>query len=62
VTLFYFLTGQYPFDASSCDELYEKICKGKYTLPKSMSEGAQSLLSKMLLKDPKLRISASEAL
>lgn len=62
VSLYSFLTGEPPFDAKNCDGLYQKIKKGEYTLPFTLSKGARDLISKMLVVNPSERISASEAL
>ena len=36
-------------------DLYDKICKGKYTIPNHVSDKAKDLLSKILVTDPKRR-------
>eukprot|EP00158_Paraphelidium_tribonemae_P005913 Partr_v1_DN27587_c0_g1_i2_m30046 putative serine threonine-protein kinase len=55
VILYALLSGRLPFDATSMNELYEKIAKGKYTCPAHFSPGAINLISIMLKTDPKKR-------
>lgn len=65
VLLFLLLTGDYPFDGDNRSEVFEKIKKGKYSLDcaqNHISKAGKDLLSKMLTKDPKKRITAENAL
>ena len=39
VILFALLSGRLPFDATTMNELYEKIAKGKYQCPSHFSAG-----------------------
>ena len=41
-------------------DLFKKISKGKYEAPSTMSEGAKSLIERILKINPEHRISASQ--
>ena len=56
------LIGECTFDAESMNELREKIEKGNYTLPASLSKEIVSFLNGMLQFDLKKRLSAEELL
>ena len=54
--------GKKVFEAQTIDELYEKIQKGKYKLPKTLSKEIISFINSMLVKDADYRKSAEELL
>lgn len=56
VTLFFFVTGKYPFSGGNVFNLFENIAKGLFDLPE-VDPLLQDLLTKMLCKDPTERIS-----
>ena len=57
IVLYAMLCGYLPFEdeTGNNDDLYDKICKGKYTIPNHVSDKAKDLLSKILVTDPKRR-------
>lgn len=66
VILYILLSGHTPFSGKNDEEILQKISRGFVSFEKpewaSLSSSAQSLLRKMLKKDPSLRISAEDAL
>ncbi|OMJ68257.1 hypothetical protein SteCoe_34339 [Stentor coeruleus] len=66
VILYILLSGRPPFSGKTDEEIYQKISRGFISFERpewaSISPSAQSLIRKMLQKDPSLRISANEAL
>lgn len=66
VILYMLLSGLPPFVASSEVELYQKIQRGIYSLTgprwNGVTKGAIDLLQNMMMRDPKKRFSALEAL
>ena len=54
------LTGHLPFYEKEREALYVKIRSGEFTIPSSLSLGAQSLLTQILITDPTQRISLAE--
>jgi calcium-dependent protein kinase len=60
------LCGNLPFTGSDSSVIIEKVKKGKYTLDgdawSSVSSSAKKLLQKLLISDPKNRLSADKAL
>ena len=58
IILFSLLFGSFPFQDKNIDNLYTKIIKGEFSYPKNIliSEEAQSLLNKILVVNPRLRI------
>lgn len=66
VLLYILLSGYIPFNGESATEVYEAILDGHYSMKqkewKKVSEDGKDLLSKLLTKDYKKRISASDAL
>lgn len=56
IVLYAMLCGYLPFEDDDNDILYDKICKGKFTIPNHVSEKARDLLNKVLVTDPKKRL------
>ena len=56
IVLYAMLCGFLPFEHEDNEELYKKICEGKFTLPPFLSDGAKDLLTKILNTDPTQRI------
>ena len=56
IVLYAMLCGYLPFEDDDNDILYDKICKGKFTIPNHVSEKARDLLNKILVTDPKKRL------
>lgn len=52
-----FLVGHPPFESSTHEDTYRKICKVEVQFQPSMSEGAKSLISQLLRHNPVLRLS-----
>ena len=50
------ICGYLPFEDDDKDVLYDKICKGKFTIPNPLSEKARDLLNQVLVTDPKKRL------
>ncbi|KAJ2014403.1 hypothetical protein GGI14_004865 [Coemansia sp. S680] len=57
VILFFMLCGRTPFEGENLKEIYDKISRGRFTMPPFLSGEAQHLLQQMLTVSPKLRIS-----
>lgn len=51
VVLYMLVTGQLPFNGNSKPEVYGKIKKGVYKVPKNCSDNCRDLISKMLTVD-----------
>ena len=62
VTLFQILTGDLPFEGNSPAQVFTKIRAGNYTMPEKLTPDCQDLLRKMLVVDPKKRITVMEAI
>ncbi|EDO16016.1 hypothetical protein Kpol_495p14 [Vanderwaltozyma polyspora DSM 70294] len=60
VILYVMLCRRLPFDDESIPILFKNISNGIYTLPNFLSDGAASLIKKMLIVNPINRISISE--
>ena len=60
VILYVLLCHRLPFDDESLPKLFKNINNGTYVLPKFLSEGAASLIKKMLIVNPLRRISIQE--
>lgn len=65
--MYMLLSGVPPFDGVDDDEIMKNSVKGEYEFApeenwKSVSRQAKDLISKMLVKNPEKRISASEIL
>ena len=56
VILFVMLAGYLPFDDPQLDDLFKKIQRGDYRMAKGFSDSVKDLISKMLIVDPKKRI------
>ena len=60
VILYYMLCGNFPFEDVSNDNLYRKIIKGKFDIPKSISKDAKDLINKILVVNPNKRINIKD--
>ena len=60
IVLYAMICGYLPFEDDDDDNLYEKICKGKFTIPKHVSENARDLLNKILVTDPQKRFTITQ--
>ncbi|KAG0669847.1 Protein kinase [Maudiozyma exigua] len=60
VILYVLLCHRLPFDDESLPKLFKNINNGSYILPKFLSEGAASLIKRMLIVNPLGRISVQE--
>lgn len=60
VILYVMLCRRLPFDDDSIPVLFKNISNGIYTLPKFLSEGASSLIKRMLIVNPLNRITIQE--
>lgn len=60
VVLVAMLTGSLPFEDDALKVLYEKICRGSYTLPKYVSPQAADLIARMLVVDGQQRATILE--
>jgi len=56
VNLYVLVTGVLPFKPTDLVNLYDKVLKGEYETPDYLSNDCKDLLSKMLVVDPKERI------
>lgn len=55
VILFALICGFLPFEDEDTSKLYDKILKGKYSIPSHVSSDARDLLEKILNVDPEKR-------
>ncbi|KAJ3442846.1 serine/threonine kinase [Anaeramoeba flamelloides] len=60
VTLYYLITGDYPFFGKNIYDLYENTCSGKYNLPESLSKELRNLLVGLLASHEDERLSIEE--
>jgi len=58
--MFEMLTGLPPFYAQDVQQMYQKIMSAKLVIPKTVSEHAQDLLEKLLIRDPEARLTDPE--
>ena len=56
------VVGHSPFSGSSMNELYQRVKKGNYILPNTLSEEVVSFINDMLQQNPDLRATASQLL
>ena len=64
VTAYFLLTGMLPFDGPTDKETFDLISEGKFEFPSSLflSDDAKDFITKLLVVDPKKRLSAGKAL
>lgn len=65
VTAYFLLTGMLPFDGQNDEETFQIISSGEFSFPASsifLSSDAKDFVAKLLVKDPRRRMTASEAL
>ena len=66
VLLYLLLSGEFPFDGDSRPELFDKIQTTKFNFKNhvwnNISDEAKDLISKLLIKNPKKRYTANQAL
>lgn len=62
VVLYQICSGEMPFDANNRTQLFNKIKRGKFDMPKKFSKDLQDLLRNMLEVNPKKRFSAKDCL
>lgn len=65
VTAYFLLTGMLPFDGQNDEETFRLISKGQFSFPPSslfLSSDAKDFVAKLLVTDPKRRMTAAEAL
>lgn len=64
--LYSIVSGHMPFPAESQDELFSRIAIGKFKFDhkefEMVSQECKDLISKMLVKDPKKRLTAQQVL
>ncbi|EFA10720.1 polarization-related protein LKB1 [Tribolium castaneum] len=60
VSLYNFVTGEYPFEGDSIYKLFENIGKGEFTIPDYIEDPLRDLLLGMLRKDPEERLSLQQ--
>lgn len=60
VILFTLMCGYLPFEDNDTSKLYEKILKGKYSIPSHVSSDGRDLLEKILTVDPEKRVGFEE--
>ena len=56
IILYAMLCGYLPFEDENNEELYKKICNGKFSIPSFISEPARDLIKKILTTEPNHRI------
>lgn len=62
VSLYNFVTGNYPFNADNVFKLYRKIGEGKYIIPDYLPENLKNLLEGMLQYEFENRLSSQDCL
>ncbi len=58
--LFEMISGLPPFYSRNRETMFEKIMKAEITFPPFMTEHSKDILSKLLVRDPKLRLGSGE--
>ncbi|KAJ3125904.1 hypothetical protein HK100_010541, partial [Physocladia obscura] len=56
------LTGKPPFDSQAVKSTLDKVSRVEYYLPDSISDDAKDLISRLLMKDPKKRLTLRDIL
>ena len=56
------VVGTRAFNGKSMEELFQKVKKGRYSLPSTLSKEIVDFINKMLQEDPKQRLTAKELL
>ena len=56
IVLYAMICGYLPFEDEDNEALYDKICRGKFVIPNHVTENARDLLNKILVTDPKKRL------
>ena len=51
-----------PFDGNTPKQVFGKIRSGKFDMPENLTDDCKDLISKMLIVNPKKRITVKEAL
>ena len=59
VTLFNFVTGEYPFSGETVFKLFENIAAGRYKIPSHVEPVLESLIRGMMTLDPDQRLSVA---
>jgi serine/threonine protein kinase len=54
------LTGQLPWSCGHDQKMIDQICRAEYYLPSYLSDPCRDLISKILEKDPKKRLSTEQ--
>ena len=62
VILYVMITGSLPFEDKNTTNLYLKIEKGEYRIPRAVSDGARDLIMRLLVVDPKQRYTISDVM
>ena len=65
VTAYFLLTGMLPFDGRDDEETFQIISRGRFSFPPSsifLSSDAKDFVAKLLVTDPRRRMTAAEAL
>jgi 5'-AMP-activated protein kinase catalytic alpha subunit len=60
IILFAMICGFLPFDDPNTQTLYKKILKGSFHCPSYMSKEAKDLIGRILVNDPRQRISLKD--
>ncbi|XP_037093388.1 serine/threonine-protein kinase STK11-like [Pollicipes pollicipes] len=60
VTLYNFVTGQYPFEGETVFKLYDNIGRGEFDIPEPVGPSLASLLRGMLHKEPEQRLGVAQ--
>ena len=60
VVMYEMMVGRLPFCSQDHDKLFESICSTEVRFPSTLSQDANSLLSGLLVKDPKGRLGGGE--